>query len=282
MPLPDFIIAGAQKSGTTTLHKTLAVHPQIHFPKTPQEIHFFDDENNYSKGMVWYEQLFSSAGRNQIVGQTSPMYTYYPMAVTRIQSQLPRVKILIILRNPIDRAYSHYWHSLRYGYEHLDFAAALNMENKRLSVSKFSQRHHSYVDRGMYSNQINRFHDAFGERNVLILTQDALKLQFRTTLKKCCDFLCVDNGFYNNFTLERVHNSSKIPRFTILQRARPVFERLNLPLAAKGIDKINLRECRYPPMSDLVRKRLQSVFAEESASLLSMLPLESDHIRNWD
>ncbi|HUE84637.1 MAG TPA: sulfotransferase [Vicinamibacterales bacterium] len=130
MKLPTFLIGGAQKSGTTTLHHYLSAHPDIFIPRRPQELHFFDFDPNYVRGVHWYASHFTSATpAHRAIGQTSPLYLYAPDAPERIAALLPDVKLIFIRRNPVDRAFSHYWHAIKKGRKTLDFETALAMED---------------------------------------------------------------------------------------------------------------------------------------------------------
>lgn len=138
--LPDFIIIGAQRAGTTSLFEYVSHHPCIgcSFGK---ELHFFDNlKGSFQKGLMWYRAHFPSypymylakkvRGRDMITGEASPYYLFHPLAATRIARVLPRVKLIAILRNPVDRAYSHYHHNAKYKRETLSFEAALEKDRK--------------------------------------------------------------------------------------------------------------------------------------------------------
>src|ERR1043166_4837867 len=132
----DFIVPGAQKAGTTALHYFLKGHPQIVLPDR-QEMHFFDDEESFSKSPIDYDLLhrhFPSRVRStSIVGEVTPSYLYWKPAMERIHAYHPRIKLAILLRNPIDRAFAH-WNMQRFkGREPLDLLDALKDEPRRIS-----------------------------------------------------------------------------------------------------------------------------------------------------
>jgi len=131
--LPDFIIIGVQRGGTTSLYKYMTKHPKI-IPALKKEIHFFD--NKFGKGLSWYESQFMQnpffcllkrkrKSEDTITGEASPYYIYHPHVPKRISKILPNVKLIAILRNPIERAFSHYNHEVRLGAEKLSFEDAL-------------------------------------------------------------------------------------------------------------------------------------------------------------
>src|SRR5690242_6983741 len=136
--LPDFLIIGTQRGGTTSLYHYLEAHPCIG-PSTTKEIHFFDRRVN--KGIAWYRGHFPTRiekyyverlhGRAFITGEASPSYLFHPHVPRRIAKVLPHTKLIILLRNPIDRAYCQYYHSLELGYETLSFEEAIQGEEER-------------------------------------------------------------------------------------------------------------------------------------------------------
>jgi hypothetical protein len=152
MPLPTVVIAGAQKCGTSTLAVLLRRHPRV-FMSKPKELHFFD--RHFKRGLDWYEQQFTPGPRHLHYGEGTPTYLYDDRARRRMTATLPDAKLVVILRNPTARAYSHYWHSTRWGHEDLDFAQALAAEKERLERGTRRERaHYSYADRGHYIDQL--------------------------------------------------------------------------------------------------------------------------------
>ncbi|MFO7955055.1 sulfotransferase family protein [Thioalkalivibrio sp.] len=133
--LPDFIIIGAQKSGTTSLYAYLSQHPQL-FPSSTKEVHFFDggldpSVDTFKKGMPWYRAHFplrKNMGANQRTFEASPLYIFNPLAPERIANVVPNVKIIALLRNPTERAISHFFHERRRGREPLAIDEALEKE----------------------------------------------------------------------------------------------------------------------------------------------------------
>ena len=178
--LPDFIIVGAQRSGTTSLYRYISEHPDV-IPAIRKEIHYFD--LNYEKGVNWYRRHFplckhidflsKTRGVNVITGEASPYYLYYSLVPNRIYSTIPDVKIIIMLRNPVDRAYSHYFHEKRLGKEKLSFEDATRNESERLldnnNDGDFSHQHYSYLSRGKYIEQVKRYFEVFIKDNILII-----------------------------------------------------------------------------------------------------------------
>ncbi|MCH9646996.1 MAG: sulfotransferase domain-containing protein [Deltaproteobacteria bacterium] len=275
--LPNLFIVGAQKSGTTSLHYLLESHREIFFPRRPQEIHYFDIEENYRRGADWFESCFDDWQGEAYCAQTSPLYMYEPVVAERMQALVPGARSIFILRNPIDRAYSHYWHEVRYGYEELPFRGALEAESSRLRGGFTARRHFSYLDRGRYSVQIRRFQEKFPGDQLLFLLQDELKSSPQQVKEKVAGFLAVDLEGFEVKPQERWHfNRTGMPRIRSLQRWRRRCAK-KLPWVAFAIDQVNLVDRRYPPMKSQDRQWLQERFAQEIEDLgrLTGLPVGS-------
>jgi sulfotransferase family protein len=166
----DFILAGAQKSGTTALHYFLSKHPDITMGDQ-QEMHFFDNEEIFSRP-VDYELLhchFPRVRETAIAGECSPIYIYWKPAIERIWKYNPEIKLLIILRNPVDRAFAH-WNMQRFkGRESLDFLDAIREEkNRSREAAPLQSRRFSYADRGFYSEQLERVFKFFPKAQVKV------------------------------------------------------------------------------------------------------------------
>src|SRR5947199_9416836 len=187
----EFIVAGAQKSGTTALHYFLKKHPQIALPDR-QELHFFDDEEIFS-GPVDYESLhrhFPPVARSAIVGECTPSYLYWKRAMERIRNYNPLIRLIILLRNPIDRAFAH-WNMQRFkDREPLDFLDALKEEPRRIAQPLTSEsRRFAYVDRGFYSEQLERVFQFFPREQVRIVKFENFRDRKPETLDSIFEFL---------------------------------------------------------------------------------------------
>jgi hypothetical protein len=208
--LPDFLIIGAKRGGTTSMSDALTQHPDVLplFPK-PQNIkgvHFFD--SNYERGVRWYRSHFATrarrwmhewrTGRRPLSGDASPYYLFHPRAAERARDVVPQAKIIVLLRNPIDRAYSHYRERLLHNVEPLSFRDAVDREGARLageeerlledpSYKSWQHEHHSYVAQSLYLPALRRWMDAFPrERFLILLSEDVYEdpeAAFRRTLE---------------------------------------------------------------------------------------------------
>ena len=190
----EFIVPGAQKSGTTALHYFLKKHPKIALPDR-QEMHFFDDEEIFSRPPVDYELLhrhFPRLGRGLTPGEITPSYLYWKPALQRIQEYNPRIKLIILLRNPVDRAFAH-WNMQRFkNRESLEFLAALKEEPRRTAQTLSVQsRRFSYLGRGFYSAQLEGAFNLFPRDQVKVIRFEDFRDRKQSTLDAIFDFLGV-------------------------------------------------------------------------------------------
>ena len=197
-PLPDFLILGAQKAGTTALYAYLRRHPAITGPRW-KEVSYFD--RHYRRGRAWYRGNFpvrwSSRG---LVGEASPSYLFHPLAPERAAALVPDAKLIAILRNPVERAYSHYQHEVSFGREPLSFEQALEREEERMAgelermradAAYFSHAwwNYTYLARGHYAEQLERWHAAFPPEQLLVLSNEELSAQPAASYARVLGFL---------------------------------------------------------------------------------------------
>jgi len=199
----DFIVAGAQKSGTTALHYFLRKHPQIALPER-QELHFFDDDEIFSRPVDYdllHRQFRPVAGstllrlataRQAIAGEVTPSYLYWKPAMERIWNYNRQIKLVILLRNPIDRAFAH-WNMQRFkNREPLDFLDALKEEPRRIAQPlTIESRRFAYVDRGFYSGQLERVFKFFPREQVHFVKFEDFRDRKQETLDRIFEFLGV-------------------------------------------------------------------------------------------
>jgi hypothetical protein len=198
-PLPDFLILGAQKAGTTALYSYLRRHPSITGPSW-KEVSYFD--RHYVRGEAWYRGNFPNKARTRgkLVGEASPSYVFHPLAPERVRVVIPNAKLVALLRNPVDRALSHYHHEVALGREPLSFEAALAAEEGRLAgeverlvaePSYFSREwwSHTYQARGRYAEQLERWLAVFPREQLLIVPSDDLAAEPAETHARVLDFL---------------------------------------------------------------------------------------------
>ncbi|WP_261130795.1 sulfotransferase [Bacillus sp. Marseille-Q3570] len=225
---PNLFIVGTQKSGSTSLHYYLSQHPDI-FMSEVKEPRFFnykyDNEEHTGPGDDWWDQsritdlssymnLFKGVNNEKIIGEATIEYMYYDKVAKDLAKFNSNSKIIIILRNPIDRALSAYTHLRRDMRENLPFEKALEREEKRKLLNYHQIWHLKSV--GLYYNQVKKYLEEFGENNVKIVLFEDLTKNIDHTLNDILEFLGVDSNF--SFQITRKLNTSGVPKNKVLQK----------------------------------------------------------------
>jgi hypothetical protein len=269
---PDFIVIGAMKSATTTLHEQLARQPGI-FMCRPKEPNYFSDDENYARGRDWYDSLFRLAGIDDLRGESSTHYTKlptYPRTVARMARDLPRLKLIYVMRHPIDRLLSQYVHEVTAG-------------RVRVGLRESLGRHPELVEYGRYSMQLQPFLDAYGFDRVLPVFFPRLVTHSQAELERIGRFLGYrgplrwdeDLGPQNQGS-ERLRPSPvrevlvQAPVLTPI-RQRVVPRRLSESL--KGFWRARVQPPRLTPV---IEQRLREVFDADLAQLGSWLDVHLD------
>jgi hypothetical protein len=181
---PSFLVAGAQRRATPRLFRMLAQHPQVRPPVLNKGIHYFDTAERFRRGPRFYAAHFPLRhAADAITGEASPYYLFHPLAAARIAEQLESVKIIVLLRDPAERAFSAHKQEQGRGFESLHFEEALAAEPERLAgeeerimadpaYQSFAHQHHAYQARGRYAGQLERMFAAVGREQVLVLDAD--------------------------------------------------------------------------------------------------------------
>ncbi|WP_307411852.1 sulfotransferase domain-containing protein [Neobacillus ginsengisoli] len=192
--MPDFLIIGAMKCGTTTLYKNLVKHSSIVSARR-KELHFFDKDDEFIKGVDWYREQFPLLFKKKfkdkspfITGEASPRYLFIPEVPQRVFEAMPQVKLIVLLRNPVDRAYSHYHHFKRKGLESLSFEEAIKKEENGLLDSNINR---NYLARGKYYEQLKRWMNLFSREQFLILKSEDYFRDPIAGINQVCQFLNV-------------------------------------------------------------------------------------------
>ena len=221
MRAANLFCIGCPKSGTTTLFKILCQHSQIHTPKFKEP--FFFNNSNYQNSIDWYAKTYYDDIKNEKwVLDFTPSYLYSDEALFRINeySKGKDLKFIVMLRNPVERAYSHYLHTLRDGLEDLDFNDAIQAESERLlnyENNLLSQLKYSYVYQSLYHKHLSKYFESFGRNNFFVINYDSQlldKSEFKLMISDLQNFLEIK---IENLNIEIKENSASESRFKFLQ-----------------------------------------------------------------
>lgn len=238
MPLPSFLIAGERRCGSTSLGKWIQEHPDIYLHPRFDLSYFIDDElvgaKEWSEGHVddrkWssvhtpdeYSSMFAEANGHAAIGEKSADYLYWPQSHQRMIDFVPDIRVLITLRNPIARAWSHYWNEVGKGRETLDFEEALEREDDRRHASDYASFHLAYRSRGYYDETLEAFLNVVPREQVLVTTIERNRAEPEKSLRRVYEFIGVDpnkglnlagtqhNTNWTNFSTSKIPGLAKI------------------------------------------------------------------------
>ncbi len=290
--LPDFIIIGAAKSGTTSLWHYLSNHPDI-FMSHPKEPCYFDEDATWSRGIEWYCSLFAEAQEHHVCGEASTNYTRWPQVKgvpEKIYSMLPGVKLIYVMRNPVDRAFSHYVHrwtkEMRRG---LPFSQ---------SFLEYCNSDRMCIDSSMYYMQLEQYLQFFSKEQILPVVFEELLSDPRSNLSRVSSFLGVDVNCRINEKLplenENIQFRYHLTKNAIRDRLRGSFAgRISmkfLPSSLKSLvyERILLRTANARavqqgfepiPLTESERVELRQLFAEPNQELLKAFSVD---ISRWE
>jgi len=228
----DFFIVGAPKSGTTSLYYYLQEHPDICMSSNKEPNFFSNNEIKkqalyYNKKCITsneeYEKLFLNRTKSQVTGESSVSYLFYPNVAQRLYKYNPNARIIILLRNPAERAFSHYLMDCRLGLINLSFKDILFKRKKHPNLNLYYQQ---YIELGMYCHQVNRYYDIFKKSNILIINTDDFNKATLETIRDVYRFLNVNQNFEpkigmhhnkyleaNNAVLNKIYSISFLRKF---------------------------------------------------------------------
>jgi hypothetical protein len=287
MTMPNFLIVGAQKAGTTSLHYYLKQHPQIYMSPR-KEPHFFEGMHwdFYRPGRIMppvtdladYQALFEGVTDEKAIGEASASYLYSPKAPTLIKRSIPDARLIAVLRNPADRAYSNFLHCVRGRRESIvDFAEALRIEEERIKRNLGPLWH--YKQKGFYYAQVKRYLDTFGRELFKVWLYEDLRTQPLDVMRDVLEFLEVDDTFVPNMAIE--HNTSALPRNKTLYRAAKKLAGRNPDLKLAILERcLPARPRQYvkrrifvqpPPFPAEIRERLLDTYTEDILKLQELI-----------
>jgi hypothetical protein len=292
MSLPNFLIIGAAKAGTTALYHYLNQHPQVYmspeketnfFAFEGQEVHFSGpgDEkmSEYTIATLeGYKEQFEDASNEVAIGEASPWYLYSDRAAENIHRHVPHAKLIVVLRNPVDRAFSSYLHLARDGRERLTFEEGLSLEEKRIAQGWEYIWH--YRRAGLYATQVERFLSLFHREQMRFYLYDDLEADPVRFLSDIYEFLNLDTSFMVNTSLRP--NTSGLPKNRLLGRLllrpNPLKATVKL-LTPKQFrynlgQRINQRLLEKPSLSQETRQKLLSGYRDDISSLQDLVGLD--------
>jgi hypothetical protein len=239
---PGFLVVGTKRGGSTSTYHWIARHPQVAPCRTRKGTHYFDV--NFDRGESWFRSGFERPRPPwKITGEASPYYMFHPLAPQRIATTLPGVRLIVVLREPVARAWSHHQYEVARGAEDLPFETAIERESQRLegeeerlaadpAYESFEHRHHSYLARGRYAEQLSRLLDLFPSDQLLVVQSEKLFADPHGQLSRIWDFLGIDR------------------------------------VQLDGL--VALKPGRYAAISPAVRARLQNYYADHNERLYSL------------
>lgn len=278
--LPNFVIVGAARSGSTSLYRHLRAHPEVFLPRR-KELHYFD--KHWNDGLDWYRSHYAEASGQPALGDATPTYMYKAQAVERMAATLPDARLVAILRNPVDRAYSHYWMNRSQWKEKLSFEAALAAEPVRLAADD-GHKHRgvpgscAYVDRGRYLYQLRRLCEHYPHQRLMVMVfEDELARAPQRAYASLCRFLGIDDSFVAP-DLDSAANRSIAYRSQLVGRVTRLAPRSLKPVA-RAVARANERPLSYPPMAPETRARLVEAYRADNAALATWLGRD---LSAWD
>jgi hypothetical protein len=290
---PNFFLVGAAKAGTTSIYTYLSQHPDVFFPSI-KEPHFFTQvrpspEQRFLIEAITkrgaYLRLYARAANHIIIGDASPSYLWHPEVPHRIRAAVPQAKIAIILRDPVERAYSHYLMDYREGAQDRPFYQALLDDMRR--PGKGWGISYLYYELGLYAEQVRRYLDAFKPERVKILMFEDFRRDAGAVLHELADFLRLDPNPLAEIDTSRMYNSYAAPRSQLLRRvAGAKFSRILgqslIPhwVGAYIFERFFLRQAPKPPLDPRARQLLCSLYDPELDKLETLLGRRLPELRH--
>jgi hypothetical protein len=267
--LPDFLIVGAMKSGSSTLVELLNRHPDVSLPS--RELYFFSER--FDRGIAWYgEELRRRTVPARLLGEKCVTYGYIPDATAHIARTLPGIKLVWILRDPVQRTYANYMHNRRNGVETLPFRTALEREAEGRARSLYTR----YVERSCYAREIQRFREHFPPSQLHVLLFEELLARPMEVLGGLFAFLGIEAGGYEYRPVHR--NSGGTPAFPFAVRLASACFGFG-GTVHRRVRELCTKNGPYPPMGEEEKTYLRAVLQRPTAELAALLGRE---LTAWD
>jgi Sulfotransferase family len=260
--LPDFVIIGATKSATTWLTSNLRAHPQVFMPSP--ELHYFS--RWFDRGDAWYCAQLAGAGAGQLLGEKSASYLPHPEAPQRMRRLLPGAKLLVQLRNPVERAYSDYCMHYRRGEVTREIGRYLDAE--RTPIPRL-------LEDGFYCRHLMRFMSVFSSEQIRILLYDDIRARPGEVFRDVCRYLGIDDGIAPQAVERRVKDKETPvvpPRARrLLAPLKAMVEPYRQTRAFVAARSLIARSLRYPPLTPELRRSLEAHYADDVGRLAGLL-----------
>jgi hypothetical protein len=293
MVMPNFLIIGAAKAGTTSLHYYLSQHPQVYmssvkeprfFALEGEKLNFRNPDQDINRTSITrledYQKLFQNVTDEIAIGETSPLYLYSSKAVERIKHYVPQAKLIAVLRHPVDRAFSCYTHLIREGYEPLSFAEGLQAEEERIQNNWAHLWH--YRKAGYYYAQLKQYFDAFDSEQIRVYLYEDLNANSTEITQNICRFLGVDDTFEPDLTRMNVSGVPKsrllynlFKRSPIKTALKPFFPTDLRKQIARKVKAWNLQD--KPTLPGEVRAQLVEAYRDDILKLEELIQRDLSH-----
>ena len=311
--MSDFVIVGERRSGTTSLYHWLKRHPDIYLLDTSDKNFFIEEEivqarewrEGSADASAWerdhsleeYEALFQQGNGYVVTGHKGADLLFWHEAHPRMRRYLPNGRFIAVLRNPVDRAWSHYWNEVGKGRETLSFEEAIAAEAERIQVSDYARDHLSYVARGFYAKSLRRFFNHIERERILILILEKLRRNPDAAMQEVCTFLGVDPSRMGTIKGDKYNaNWTTEPRFPNAPGPVKKLEALWLRLTAGVVRRLTRnaerrrkwrnsanRIFRKPvsgrPIPPSIKQKLRDIYTPANRELAEMLGIE---LKEWD
>ncbi len=276
----DFLIGGAAKAGTTSLAKLLNQVQDVYCHGGGNELQYFGKDRFFRKGLDWYNSHFADRTETYL-GEKSTTYLLHPEAAQRIKDYRPDIKLVFMLRNPADRAYSQYKACIEKGTEYLSFERAIATEANRRKLGGFFANNYAYQIRGYYYDQLKRYYDLFPESQMRVLIFEEFKKDPQAALQDLCAFLDIPYQLRPQLEEKAAHaNKTRVPRTILVTIPFTVYRKYVRPVTGKvkvvdnpvmWLEQQFYKDARYEKMSPDIRQQLIDQYQESNQKLADLL-----------
>ena len=258
--LPGFVVIGAIRSGTTSLARYLGAHPGLYMAEQ-KEVRFFN--RNHVEGLEWYKQQFAGARDDQIPGEATPSYMSDPTSMQLMAETLPEVRLIASVREPVDRAWSHYWMRREREHENRSFEDAIEAEMNAIDAEGPDAPDSHYLRNSLYAHHLARAQNLFGPKRVEVVVFERLRDDPLATFASVCRFLGVDDSIAPDNLGSQINSYVEF-RSVGLRRLTKTWPK---PVRA-AVARINTKkQVAYPELADSTRRNLEMYFAPHNQAL---------------